>query len=218
MQEKQAVLSELESAVKNFDREAAEEAAKKALKTGIDPIEAIEKGLTKGLREVGDLFGKGELFITHLIAAAEAMSSAIKVLEPEILARKAKRKVLGRVVIGTVAGDIHDIGKNLVATLLTAADFEVHDVGKDVPVEKFIEKAKEVEANVIGTSALMTVTAPAQKELADAIAKSGLKAKLVYIVGGAAVTPQWAEEIGAAYAPDANSAVKVIKSLMEVRK
>jgi len=149
MQEKQAVLSELESAVKNFDREAAEEAAKKALKTGIDPIEAIEKGLTKGLREVGDLFGKGELFITHLIAAAEAMSSAIKVLEPEILARKAKRKVLGRVVIGTVAGDIHDIGKNLVATLLTAADFEVHDVGKDVPVEKFIEKAKEVEAKKV---------------------------------------------------------------------
>lgn len=218
MQEKQAVLSELENAVKNFDREAAVEAAKKALKISMDPVEAIEKGLTKGLREVGDLFGKGELFITHLIAAAEAMSSAIKVLEPEILAKKAKRKVLGRVVIGTVAGDIHDIGKNLVATLLTAAGFEVHDVGKDAPVEKFIEKAKEVEANVIGASALMTVTAPAQKELADAIAKSGLKAKLVYIVGGAAVRPQWAEEIGAVYAPDANSAVKVIKSLLEERK
>jgi trimethylamine corrinoid protein len=218
MQEKQAVISELKSAVKNFDREAAVEAAKKALKIRIDPIEAIEKGLTKGMREVGDLFGKGELFITHLIAAAEAMSSAIKVLEPEILARKAKRKVLGRVVIGTVAGDIHDIGKNLVATLLTAAGFEVHDVGKDAPVERFIEKAKEVEANVIGASTLMTVTAPAQKELADAIAKSGLKAKLVYIVGGAAVRPQWAEEIGAVYAPDANSAVKVIKSLLEARK
>ncbi len=218
MQEKQAVLSELENAVKNFDREAAVEAAKKALKIGMDPIEAIEKGLTKGLREVGDLFGKGELFITHLIAAAEAMSSAIKVLEPEILARKAKRKVLGRVVIGTVAGDIHDIGKNLVSCLLTAAGFEVHDVGKDTPAEKFIEKAKEVEANVIGASALMTVTTPAQEELADAIARAGLKARLVYIIGGAAVTPQWAEEIGAAYAPDANSAVKVIKSLMEVRK
>ncbi len=91
-------------------------------------------------------------------------------------------------------------------------------MGKDIPTEKFIEKAKEVEANVIGASALMTVTTPAQKELADAIAKSGLKAKLVYIVGGAAVTPQWAEEIGAVYAPDANSAVKVIKSLLEARK
>jgi len=99
MQEKQAVLCELEKAVKNFDREAAE----KALRIGVDPVEAIEKGLTKGLREVGDLFGKGELFITHLIAAAEAMSSAIKVLEPEILARKAKRKVLGRIVIGARA-------------------------------------------------------------------------------------------------------------------
>lgn len=91
-------------------------------------------------------------------------------------------------------------------------------MGKDAPTEKFIEKAKEVEADVIGASTLMTVTAPAQKELADAIAKSGLKAKLVYIVGGAAVTPQWAEEIGAVYAPDANSAVKVIKSLLEARK
>ncbi len=153
MQEKQAVLCELEKAVKNFDREAAVEAAEKALKIGVDPVEAIEKGLTKGLREVGDLFGKGELFITHLIAAAEGMSSAVKVLEPEILARKAKRKVLGRVVIGTVAGDIHDIGKKLVSCLLTAAGFEVHDVGKDVPASKFIQKAKEVEANVIGARA-----------------------------------------------------------------
>jgi trimethylamine corrinoid protein len=218
MQKKQAVLSELENAVRNFDREAAVEAAKKVLKISMDPIDAIEKGLTKGLREVGDLFEKGELFIPHLIAAAEAMSSAIKVLEPEILARKAKRKVLGRVVIGTVAGDIHYIGKKLFSCLLTAAGFEVYDVGKDVPAKKFIEKAKEVEADVIGASTLMTVTAPVQKELADAIAKSGLKAKLVYIVGGAAATPQWAEEIGAVYAPDANSAVKVIKSLVEAGK
>lgn len=215
MSAKEAVFLELENSVKNFDREAAIEAAKKALSTGLDPIEVIEKGLAKGLREVGSRYERGEVFIVHLVAAAEAMKSAIGVLEPEILKRKGKREVLGKVVIGTVSGDIHDIGKNLVSSLLTAAGFEVYDLGKDVPAELFIEKAREVGAHVIGASALMTVTAPAQKVLADAIAKSGLNVK--YIVGGAAVSPQWAEEIGAVYAEDATSAVQVIKNLVGAR-
>ena len=136
-------------------------------------------------------------------------------LEPEILKRKSERKVLGKVVLGTVAGDIHDIGKNIVASLLIAAGFEVYDLGTDVPVEKFIEKAKEVKADVIGASALLTTTMLVQKDLADAIKRSGLDVK--YIIGGAAVSPQWAEEIGAAYAQDASSAVEVIKNLIKQR-
>jgi len=216
MSKKENVLLELENAVKGFDKEAAIEAAKKALEMGVDPVDAIDEGLAKGLREVGDLFGRGELFITHLIAAAEAMSSAIGVLQPEILKTKAKLKSLGKVVLGTVTGDIHDIGKNLVACMLTAAGFEVYDVGKDAPPEAFIQKAREVDADVIGASALMTVTTPEQKELADAIAKAGLKTK--YIVGGAAVTEEFAKEIGAAYAEDATTAVEVIKKIVGAKK
>jgi len=207
---------ELESSIENLDKEAAVEATKKALKMGLDPIEIIEKGLAKGLREVGRRFEQGELFIVELIAAAEAMKAAMEILEPEILKRKTKREVSGKVVLGTVAGDIHDIGKNIVASLLTAAGFEVYDLGKDVPAEKFIEKAKEVNADVIGASALLTTTVPVQKDLADAIKRSGLNVK--YVVGGAAVTPQWAEEIGAAYAEDASSAVEVIKNLVKQKE
>ena len=215
MSEKEAIFLELENSIKNYDKETAIEAAKKALKMGLDPIEVIEKGLAKGLREVGTRYETGEIFMVELVAAAEAMKSAMKILEPEILKRKSERKVLGKVVLGTVAGDIHDIGKNIVASLLIAAGFEVYDLGTDVPVEKFIEKAKEVKADVIGASALLTTTMLVQKDLADAIKRSGLDVK--YIIGGAAVSPQWAEEIGAAYAQDASSAVEVIKNLIKQR-
>jgi trimethylamine corrinoid protein len=215
MSEKEAIFLELENSIKNYDKEAAIEAAKKALKMGLDPIEVIEEGLAKGLREVGTRYENGEIFMVELVAAAEAMKSAMKILEPEILKRKSERKVLGKVVLGTVAGDIHDIGKNIVASLLIAAGFEVYDLGTDVPVEKFIEKAKEVKADVIGASALLTTTMLVQKDLAEAIKRSGLDVK--YIIGGAAVSPQWAEEIGAAYAQDASSAVEVIKNLIKQR-
>jgi corrinoid protein of di/trimethylamine methyltransferase len=215
MSEKGAIFLELENSIKNYDKEAAIEAAKKALKMGLDPIEVIEKGLAKGLREVGTRYENGEIFMVELVAAAEAMKSAMKILEPEILKRKSERKVLGKVVLGTVAGDIHDIGKNIVASLLIAAGFEVYDLGTDVPVEKFIEKAKEVKADVIGASALLTTTMLVQKDLAEAIKRSSLDVK--YIIGGAAVSPQWAEEIGAAYAQDASSAVEVIKNLIKQR-
>jgi len=211
----EAVLSEIISAVKNFDVDAAVAAAKKSLEIGMDPIKVIEKGIAKALRDVGDMFEKGELFLVHLAAAAEAAMQAIKVLEPELIARKLERKVVGKVVIGTVEGDIHSIGKNLVATLLTANGFEVYNLGEDVPVEKFIQKAKEVKADVIAASALLTATREVQKDLAEAIRKEGLD--VLYIVGGAAVTPEWAEEIGALYAADAGSAVKLLTEKLSKR-
>ena len=211
----EAVLSEIISAVKNFDVDAAVAAAKKSLEIGMDPIKVIEKGIAKALRDVGDMFERGELFLVHLAAAAEAAMQAIKVLEPELIARKLERKVVGKVVIGTVEGDIHSIGKNLVATLLTANGFEVYNLGEDVPVEKFIQKAKEVKADVIAASALLTATREVQKDLAEAIRKEGLD--VLYIVGGAAVTPEWAEEIGALYAADAGSAVKLLTEKLSKR-
>jgi len=212
---KEAVLSEIISAVKNFDVDAAVAAAKKSLEIGMDPIKVIEEGIAKALRDVGDRFERGELFLVHLAAAAEAAMQAIKVLEPEIAAKKLERKAIGKVVIGTVEGDIHSIGKNLVATLLTANGFEVYNLGEDVPVEKFIQKAKEVKADVIAASALLTATREVQKDLAEAIRKEGLD--VLYIVGGAAVTPEWAEEIGALYAADAGSAVKLLTEKLSKR-
>jgi len=212
---KEAVLSEIISAIKNFDVDAAVAAAKKSLEIGMDPIKVIEEGIAKALRDVGDRFERGELFLVHLAAAAEAAMQAIKVLEPEIAAKKLERKAVGKVVIGTVEGDIHSIGKNLVATLLTANGFEVYNLGEDVPVEKFIQKAKEVKADVIAASALLTATREVQKDLAEAIRKEGLD--VLYIVGGAAVTPEWAEEIGALYAADAGSAVKLLTEKLSKR-
>jgi corrinoid protein of di/trimethylamine methyltransferase len=208
------ILLELENAVKNSDVDGAGEAARKALQARVDPIDAIEKGLNKGLREVGERFGKGELFIVDLIAAAEAMKSAMAILEPEILKRKKERKVLAKIVIGTVEGDIHDIGKNMVSVMLTAAGSEVCDVGKDVAAETFVQKAREIEAGIVGASSLMTTTMPAQKHLADALSRSGLKVS--YIVGGSAVSEQWAKEISAYYAADATSSVGLVKRLVGV--
>jgi len=211
----EAILSEIISAIKGFDADAAVEAAKKSLEAGMDPVKVIEEGISKALRDVGDKFERGELFLVHLAAAAEAAMRAIKVLEPELMARKVERKVVGKVVIGTVAGDIHSIGKNLVATLLTAAGFDVYNLGEDVPVETFIQKAKEVGADVIAASALLTATREVQRDLAEAIRREGLD--VLYIVGGAAVTPEWAEEIGALYAADASSAVKLLTGKLSGR-
>ena len=211
----EAVLSEMISAVKNFDVDAAVAAAKKSVEIGMDPIKVIEEGIAKALRDVGDRFERGELFLVHLAAAAEAAMQAIKVLEPEIAAKKLERKAVGRVVIGTVEGDVHSIGKNLVATLLTANGFEVYNLGEDVSIETFIQKAKEVGADVIAASALLTATREVQKDLAEAIRREGLD--VLYIVGGAAVTPKWAEEIGALYAADASSAVKLLTEKLSGR-
>ncbi|MFQ5712373.1 MAG: corrinoid protein [Candidatus Geothermarchaeales archaeon] len=212
------VLEELKNAVVNFDVEGAVESARKALEMGIDPVKAIEGGLTKGLRIIGERFEKGELFLMHIVAAAEAARRAIdEVLQPEILKRKAERKVLGRVVIGTVAGDIHEIGKNLVAVMLFIAGFEVFDLGRDVPVEEFVKKAKDVNADIVATSALLSTTLLVQREIIEALEAAGIRDKVKVIVGGAPVTQEWAERIGAdGYGADAMEAVSVAKRLLAV--
>jgi len=212
-EDKQAILNELENSVKNLQQEAAIEAAKKAMAAGIGPVEAIEKGLAKGIREVGEKFARKEMFVVELIYAAEIMNGAIKIMEPELRKSKEKRNVLAQVVIGTVAGDIHDIGKNLVRIMLEAGGFEVHDIGKDAPTDNFVAKAKEVDAKIVGASSLMTTTVDVQKDVSDALRASGVKAH--FMVGGAAVTETWAKEIGAVYSSDAMTAAVTAKQLVE---
>ena len=209
--DKQAILSELENAVKNLQEEEAVEAAKKSLAAGVNPVDAIEDGLAKGIREVGEKFARKEMFVVELIYAAEIMGGAIKVLEPEMKKAASKRNVIAQVVIGTVAGDIHDIGKNLVKIMLEAGGFEVHDLGKDAANDLFVEKAKEVGAGIIGASSLMTTTVGMQKEVVDALRAAGIDAPVM--VGGAAVTEEWAKEIGATYSSDAGTAVDTAKEL-----
>ncbi|MEM3385747.1 MAG: corrinoid protein [Nitrososphaeria archaeon] len=214
--QKENILKELENAVENCDVEAAKEIAKKVLEAGIDPIEAIEEGAAKGVRKVGEKFHRGEVFLPHLVLAGDAMTEVVKILEKAIPKEKAAMSKRGIIVIGTVKGDIHDIGKNIVAAYLTAAGFEVHDLGKDVPEDRFIDKALEVNADIIAASALMTITMPAQKELIDELKRRNLREKFKVIVGGGCVFPEWAKEIGAdGYGKDAIEAVEIAKKLVE---
>lgn len=212
---KEEIFSQLREALFFFEIEKARELAVKVVELGIDPVEALEEGLAKPLREVGQRFETGEAFITELIASAEVMEAGSEVLNKEIVRRGANRKSVGKFLIGTVEGDIHSIGKNIVATLLIASGFEVIDLGTDVPTWTFVEKVKEHEPDILGLSALMTTTMVKQKEIIGALMDLGLRSSVKVIVGGAPVTNEWVEEIGADAAGfDAGSAVQKALSLM----
>lgn len=215
MSDKERVLEELSSSVVNLDEKMVDEAARKVLAQGIDPVEAVEKGLAVGLRELGSKFEKGELFLAHMVYGASVFQMGLKILEPELKKTEREVKRLGMMVLGTVEGDIHDIGKTIVGALLGAAGFEVVDVGKDVPVEVFVNKARELKADLVGASALLTTTIPMQREIIQALKKEGLKCKVM--VGGAACSEEWAREIGAdAYGVDAVDAVKKARVLLSI--
>jgi corrinoid protein of di/trimethylamine methyltransferase len=188
--------------------------AQQSIEQGIDPLDSINKGFVTGVNRVGEEFSCGNAFLPELVMAGEAMKAAIDVLEPELSRRGAKRDILGKVVLGTVEGDIHDIGKTLVGTMMSAAGFEVHDLGVDVPIMKMVEKAREVEADIVAVSALLTTTMVKQRDVIEALQDLGLTHVKV-MVGGAPVTRSWMEEIGAdGYSEDAIGAVSVAKSLM----
>ena len=178
------------------DEEAVEKLARDYLEDGFNPLEMIEKGLSEGIRKLGDLFDRGEIFLPHLIIASEAMTAAVKILEQAMPADQVGKK-LAKVVIGTIEGDVHDIGKGIVATMLRVYGFEVIDLGRDVPIATFVEKAKEVGADVVGSSALMTTTMAGQKALEQALKDAGLRDNLITMLGGAATTEHWAAKIGA---------------------
>ena len=195
--------------------EKARELANQALSSGVDPLEAIERGLKPGMDVVGEGFAKGELFIPDLMMAGEAMKTGIATLEPELMKRKQQRQVLGRVVIVTVEGDIHEIGKTLVATMLAAAGFEVHDLGVYVSAQRFVDAVRDFQANIVGLSALLTTTILNQDVVIQALKEAGLRDHVKVIIGGVPANEEWAEEIGAdAYADNATAAVEVVKKLV----
>ena len=193
----------------------AEALAKQALADGLDPLTCINEGLTKGIQKVGELFASGEYFLPELIIGAEAMKRALSVLEPA-MAGDQSREVVGRVVLGTVEGDMHEIGKTLVGTMLIANGFKVIDLGVDLSADKFVAAVKENNADIVGASALLTTTMLQQKKIIEALAAEGLSDKVKVMVGGAPVTESYALEIGAdGYAEDAISAVDLAFRLID---
>src|SRR5512134_370896 len=197
------------------EKEIAIELAEKSIAVGMPPLDAITKGFVVGVNYIGDLFGKGEAFLPELVMSGEAMKAAVAVLEPELLKLGEAREMMGRVVLATVEGDIHEIGKTLVGTMLSASGFEVFDLGVDQPAEKIIGKAIEVEADIIGMSALLTTTMVRQREVIEELDKEGLRPRIKVMVGGAPITKDWAEKIKAdGTSEDAVGAVKLAKRLV----
>ncbi|MBI1794927.1 MAG: corrinoid protein [Chloroflexi bacterium] len=201
------------------DPDASAALAREAIAAGIiHPLDAITKGFVIGVNTVGDAFGRGEAFLPELVMAGEAMKAAVATLDPELKRLGSERKMLGKVVIATVEGDIHEIGKSLVATMLGASGFDVHDLGVDAAPEKIIGKALEVNADIIAMSALLTTTMVKQKEVIEDLEKEGLRGKFKVMVGGAPVTRDWVKTIGAdGYSEDAMGAVTVAKQLLETK-
>lgn len=209
-----AIKKKMVEAIKEGRMEEGEEIVKSLIDVGIDPLEAFDV-VTDTLRQVGDAFGRGELFLVHMMMSAETAKIIISVLTPELKRMKKEVKYIGRVLVGTVAGDIHDIGKSLVATFLRMENFEVIDLGIDIPTKTFVEKVRELEPDVLGLSALVTSTMPVQGEVIEALRKAGLRDKVKVIVGGSSVTSSWAEEIRADdFGADAIDAVAKIKALI----
>jgi trimethylamine corrinoid protein len=217
MSKEDLIKAAIEAVIKG-DEKAAVDVANKVIAEGLDPLDIISDGFAKGMITVGDLFAKEDYALPEVLLSAGAMQDAMDVLDPHISRKEAKEKK-GVVVIGTVEGDIHEIGKRIVGTMLEVYGFEVHDLGADVPTEKFIEKAKELKADIVATSALMTTTMVRQKKLEEALKEAGMRDSVKTMVGGAAVTKEWADLIGAdGYGQDVTEAVEAAKQLVKPSK
>jgi corrinoid protein of di/trimethylamine methyltransferase len=212
--EKELFLSKLSEGVVEGEEEMVAEWTDKALAAGIEPLEIINDGLTKGIQLVGLYFAQGTYYLPDLLLGAKAMDAGIKKLEP-LLAGK-NRKSFGKVLMGTVEGDLHEIGKNIVIMMLKTSGFEVIDLGVDVPAARFIEKCQEFKPDIIGISALLTTTVSRQKEIIELLEEEGLRKGVKVIIGGAPINQAWADKIGAdGYGEDASSAVMIALKLLE---
>lgn len=204
----------LRRAILEYDAEAAGSWAKKVAAENLDPIEVMNE-LTATINQVGERFGKGELWLPDLVGAADAMQAAMPILEEEIKKAGKKRKSLGIVVVGTVFGDIHDIGKSMVSTLLLAGGFEVHDLGVNIKAEEFIKAIEKYKPDILAMSALLTMTAPEQRKVINTLKERGIRERVKVMVGGGAITGDFAQSIGAdGYDPTAPGAVKLAKRLI----
>ena len=210
----QEIYDKLAEAVIDGEPEDAEELAQQALDQGLDPLDCINKGLSPGIDRVGELFATGEYYLPDLIIGGDAMKAALSILEPALSGGQ-ERKVLGQVVLGTVEGDLHEIGKTLVGTMLTANGFQVTDIGVDKTAAEFVEAVKESGATLVGASALLTTTMLHQKEVIEALKEAGLRDQVKVMIGGAPLSSAYAEEIRAdAYADNASAAVRVAQELL----
>ena len=209
------ILENLATAIVEGDDDMALENARAALDAQLDPLEAVEQGLSKGMDVIGAQFQRGEVFLPELLMAAEAFKAAMEILKPELELQKKAIAKQGTVLLGTVKGDLHSIGKNIVGTVLETKGFDVVDMGIDNSTLDIIEEAKKVRADVIALSCLMTTTMPAQREVIETLVEMNLRDKYFVIVGGGPVTQEWADEIGAdGYGKSAVQAVDLVKELM----
>ena len=207
------LINEARESLLTPDKAKAVDVANRALAAGISPQQIMAEGFIAGIRELGDKFDEGEVFLPELMLAAEAMEAAMAICNAALPEGESQSR--GTVVIGTVAGDVHDIGKAIVVSYMRAAGFEVHDLGRDCPTDRFVEKAKEVDADVVGASALLTSTLRKQEEIIQALVEEGIRDKVKFVVGGAVCTQGWADEIGAdAYAKDAGDGIRKIEALL----
>jgi corrinoid protein of di/trimethylamine methyltransferase len=208
------LLLQIRECVISGDQESVLRFVDKAMQSGMEPMQIIDEGLTPGMHVVGDKFSCGEYFIPHLVMAARAMQAAMRAIEPELKKRHQAVEGAGTAVIGTVHGDIHEIGKSLVGVMLSANGFEVHDLGVNVPVDSFVAKVKETGANLVGLSSLLTTTMVVQRQVIQALEAAGLRDRVRVMVGGAPVKQGWSDEIGAdGYAEDATGAVELARKL-----
>jgi trimethylamine corrinoid protein len=208
------LLEKLREAVKGYDEEGCRSMTALALERGVDPITILKSAITPVMRSMGEEFEAGEIYLIELMAAARTVEASMTVLQPALEKKGEEPTYLGKCVIGTIEGDIHDIGKNIVASLLRAAGFKVIDLGKDVPIEQFIETIREEGADIVGVSALLTTSMQKQRELIARLRDVGVRDKVKVMIGGAPSNEAWAKAIDAdGYAPDATEAVKLAKQL-----
>ncbi len=213
------IIEQLSLAVIDGDEAAAVENVRSALAAGIDPVVILNVGLMASAEEVGRRFEQGEFYLPELMMTGRALKAAMEVLKPELLKSYAggAGQVQGKIVIATIQTDIHDLGKNMVASMLMAAGFDVTDLGVDVPLKSIIDKAEETGANVIALSALLTTSMPYMRDLIEMLKSRGLRQKYIIIVGGASVTQEWAKSIGAdGTAGHAMEAVKLVRTLLKL--
>ena len=209
------LFKQMAQAVIDGDDDEAIALAQQALDQGVDPLEAINKGYTAGMDVVGELYSTGDYFLPDLILGGEAMKAALAALEPALKASGQVRVVLGTVVLGSVKGDIHEIGKSLVGSMLSANGFEVYDLGIDIEADEFVSKAREYNADIVALSALLTTTMLHQRDVIELLAEAGFRDRVKVMVGGSPVTQGWADQIGAdGFAEDAAGAVVVAKKMM----